>query len=141
MNNLGSFSPCGRKAILFYVEKSFVLYYNMDKKGGGVLELLEAIFGMFGDSIVSSYFNLIERSAFLNRGDIEERKKRLKRIISIVAGVIFLVGFVSFMLCFLVKGMLRNICLLIFLICVFIVVIYVLVGFILRWLCNRKNKK
>ena len=113
----------------------------MDKKGGGVLELLEAIFGMFGDSIVSSYFNLIERSAFLNRGDIEERKKRLKRIISIVAGVVFLVGFVSFMLCFLVKGMLRNICLLIFLICVFIVVIYVLVGFILRWLCNRKNKK
>ena len=105
------------------------------------MELLEAIFDMFGDSIISGYFNLIEGSELLNRGDKEERKKRLKRIISIVAGVIFLVGFVSFMLCFLVKGMLRNICLLIFLICVFIVVIYVLVGFILRWLCNRKNKK
>ena len=62
------------------------------------MELLEAIFGMFGDSIVSSYLNLIERSELLNRGDKEERKKRLKRIISIVAGVIFLVGFVSFML-------------------------------------------
>ena len=53
------------------------------------MELLEAIFGMFGDSIVSGYFNLIEKTVLLNEDDINKRKNRLKRIISVVAGVIF----------------------------------------------------
>ena len=105
------------------------------------MELLEAIFGMFGDSIISGYFNLIENTVRLNEDDINKRKNRLKRMISVVAGVIFLLAFVSLMLSFVFQGLLRNLCLFVLLICIFIVLIYILLGFILKSFCKQKNKK
>ena len=105
------------------------------------MELLEAILGMFGDSIISGYFNLIEKSLQLNEQDANKKKIRLKRIISAFAGTVFLLAFVSLMLCFLTKGIFRNICLLIFLICFFVFLTYILLGYILTYLYNRKNKK
>ena len=105
------------------------------------MELLEAIFDMFGDSIISGYFNLIENTVRLNEDDMNKRKNRLKRMISVVAGVIFLLAFVSLMFSFVFEGLLRNLCLLVLLICIFILLMYILLGFILKSFYKQKNKK
>ena len=104
------------------------------------MELFEAIFSMFGDSIISNYLRLIENTSPF-KDEMDKRKKLFKKIFSIAAAVIFLVAFVSVMLAISCQGIIRNISLLIILICGLIVVIYILLGYVLNRIYDHKNGK
>ena len=104
------------------------------------MELLEAIFSMFGDSIISNYLRLIENTSPF-KDEMNKRKKLFKKIFSIAMAVIFLVVFVSIMLLILCQGIIRNISLLIIMICGLIFVTYILLGYVLNRIHGHKNSK
>ena len=92
------------------------------------MELLEAFFAMFGESIASSYFKWIENASPFP----DKRKMLFKKIVSIAAAVIFIVAVVSVMAVISCEGIIRTVSLLLLLICALIVVLYVLLGFVLK---------
>ena len=104
------------------------------------MELLETIFSMFGDSIISNYLRLIENTSPV-KDEMNKRKKLFKKILSIAATVIFVVTFVSVMLLISCQGIIRNISFLIIMICALIVAIYILLGYVLNRIYSHKNSK
>ena len=99
------------------------------------MELLEAIFAMFGESIVSSYLKWIENASPFP----DKRKMLFKKIVSIAAAVIFVVAVVSVMAAISCEGIIRTVSLLLLLICALIVVAYVLLGIVLKRIYNASH--
>lgn len=102
------------------------------------MELIEAIFEMFGKAIVFNYLKFIEDSFPLK----ERRDERIKKIQSAICtcfAIIFVLSFFSLMMIIGFEGVLRTIGIVVVAVCFSIVVIYVVLGYILKSIAERKN--
>lgn len=104
------------------------------------MELMEAIFELFGKKIVSDYLKFIEDTFPFS----EKKDKRIKIFKSIVCGgfaILFILSFVSIMLIIASVGVWRKVGIIVIAVCISITVVYALLGYILKCIAKRRCKK